>query len=208
MGGLGGSFRMISVSQAMGRIRSKIHSETRVGSMEGGPKIIASRFSGKNPTPRAMARRIKTTLSDLDPPKLEISSLIDICFLLLIYFLATSTLIPRESDLQMRLPGPMPLREPQPVIRPLFIGIHADGGIYTGFDQSLQMLDPAGEGRALPLLSDHLALYATATRGANEEPLVQIYVDGEASQQRVIDVLNALAKVNIQGVTFTDLVGM
>jgi len=170
---------------------------------------MRGRFSSriKQPEP-AMARRIKTTPYRSDPPKLEISSLIDICFLLLIYFLVTSTLVPRESDLNMRLPVPIPDGTPQPVIRPLFIGVQSDGGIYTGLNSSLQMLDGPGTDRSLPMLSAHLELYASASRGANDEPLVQIHVDGEASQQRVVDVLNALAKAKIQGVTFTDLVEM
>jgi hypothetical protein len=36
-------------------------------------------------------------------PALDISSLIDVCFLLLIYFLVTSTITPRETDLGMAL---------------------------------------------------------------------------------------------------------
>jgi biopolymer transport protein ExbD len=34
---------------------------------------------------------------------------------------------------------------------------------------------------------------------------VQVYVDPGTTQQRVIDVLNALAAVGISSVTFTDL---
>jgi biopolymer transport protein ExbD len=35
---------------------------------------------------------------------------------------------------------------------------------------------------------------------------VQLWVDGGANQQRVIDVLNALVGAGISSVTFTDLV--
>ena len=35
--------------------------------------------------------------------------------------------------------------------------------------------------------------------------MVQIYVEAEARQQRVIDVLNSLAATGISKVTFTDL---
>ena len=38
------------------------------------------------------------------------------------------------------------------------------------------------------------------------EHLLQVFVDGGAQQQRVIDVLNALSGVGITKVTFTDLV--
>jgi biopolymer transport protein ExbD len=56
------------------------------------------------------------------------------------------------------------------------------------------------------LLLAQLDMYASAARAANATPLVQIHADDEASQQRVIDVLNALAAVDIHTITFTDLV--
>jgi len=152
-----------------------------------------------------MARHKKRRPYEDDPPKLEISSLIDICFLLLIYFLVTSTLVPRETDLDMRLPAQVQ-SEAQPDIEPLFIRLDSNGTIFTGTGAAQQVLDSNPDERGVPLLSAQLELYATAARGANSNPLVQIYADGNASQQRVIDVLNALAKVEISSVTFTDLI--
>jgi biopolymer transport protein ExbD len=60
--------------------------------------------------------------------------------------------------------------------------------------------------RDLPLLTADLQTYASAAKSADSKPLVQLYVDSGASQQRVIDVLNALAGVEITNVTFTDLI--
>jgi biopolymer transport protein ExbD len=48
-------------------------------------------------------------------------------------------------------------------------------------------------------------MYRAALSG-DAQPLVQLYVEGDAKQQRVVDVLNALAKENISKVTFTDLI--
>jgi len=155
-----------------------------------------------------MARRSRSAPYASAPPQLEVSSLIDVCFLLLIYFLATSTLVPKERDLQMQLPVPQPDRFREMEIRPLFIGVQSDGSIYTGLGNGMMMLDPSGSDRTLPLLDSHLALYASASRGPDAELLVQIHVHGNASQQRVVDVLNALAKAHIHKVTFTDLVEM
>jgi len=151
-----------------------------------------------------MARHKKRIYDKEPEPKLEISSLIDICFLLLIYFLVTSTLVPRETDLDMRLPASTK-SEGQPEIEPLFIRVDANGTIFTGVGAAQQALDSDIEERAVPMLSAQLELYATAARNAKSTPLVQIYADANASQQRVIDVLNALAKVKIESVTFTDL---
>ena len=49
-------------------------------------------------------------------------------------------------------------------------------------------------------------MYASAARAGDSQPLVQLYVEGDAKQQRVVDVLNALAKEKIAKVTFTDLI--
>lgn len=151
-----------------------------------------------------MARHRKHEAAEESDPALDISSLIDVCFLLLIYFLVTSTITPRESDLGMALPAANPSSE-QPEIDPLFIKIEASGAIYTGVGASQQPMDSDMSVRELPLLRSQLDMYASAARAANSKPLVQIYADGGATQQRVIDVLNALAGVNINSVTFTDL---
>jgi biopolymer transport protein ExbD len=152
-----------------------------------------------------MARHRKYEAHEDAEPGLDISSLIDVCFLLLIYFLVTSTIKPRESDLGMALPAANPSTE-QPEIDPLFIRIESNGSIFTGAGPSQQAMDSDVSVRELPLLRGQLDMYASAARAANSKPLVQIYADGEASQQRIIDVLNALAGVNISSVTFTDLV--
>ena len=152
-----------------------------------------------------MARHRKYETAEESDPALDISSLIDVCFLLLIYFLVTSTIKPRESDLGMALPAANPSTE-QPEIDPLFIKIEASGAIYTGVGASQQPMDSDTSVRELPLLHGQLDMYASAARAANSKPLVQIYADGGATQQRVIDVLNALASVNINSVTFTDLI--
>jgi biopolymer transport protein ExbD len=147
-----------------------------------------------------MARHKKRQPYEDVPPALDISSLIDVCFLLLIYFLVTSTLTPKETDLQMQE------STKTPDINPMFIRVDANGAIYVGTGSAQQILDTDPQDRSVPLLSSQLQLYASAAKGADSTPLVQLYVDGNAVQQRVIDVLNSLARVEISSVTFTDLV--
>jgi biopolymer transport protein ExbD len=142
-----------------------------------------------------------------ESPTIEISSMIDVCFLLLIYFLVTSTITPRETDLGMKLPGPYPTPNQQTEIDPLFIRIEASGEIFTGIEAGRRSMDSDNSVRDLPLLGGELNLYASAARAANSTPLVQIHADDRATQQRVIDVLNVLAGAGISSVTFTDLLG-
>jgi biopolymer transport protein ExbD len=152
-----------------------------------------------------MARHKKYEPVEDIEPGLDISSLIDVCFLLLIYFLVTSTIKAKETDLGMKLPAAMP-SDSQPVIDPMFIKIDATGTIYVGTGNSQQVLDSDPNVRKLPMLTQQLDMYASAARSANSTPLVQLWADSGATQQRVIDVINALASKGIQSVTFTDLV--
>ncbi len=153
-----------------------------------------------------MARHKKSAREPEPDPDLDISSLIDVCFLLLIYFLVTSTITPRETDLGMALPANNPSSADQPKIEPMFIRVDASGAIYSGTGASQQPLDSDPSVREVPLLDSQLDLYSEAARSAGSNPLVQVYVDPGATQQRVIDVLNALAGVKITSVTFTDLI--
>jgi biopolymer transport protein ExbD len=150
-----------------------------------------------------MARRHRHEAFEEDAPELNISSLIDVCFLLLVYFLVTTTLQKRETDLDLRMAGDEPVAERLP-IEPLLIRIDASGAVYTGPRFREMLLDTDPDIRDLPLLSQQLELYASASRSSSIQPLVQISADDEASQQRVIDVLNALAGKGISNITFTD----
>lgn len=153
-----------------------------------------------------MARHKKYEAVEESDPALDISSLIDVCFLLLIYFIVTSTITPRESDLGMALPAANPSSAAKVDIEPMFIKIDANGAIFTGVGASQMAMDTDISVRQLPLLRSQLDAYAQAVKSANSKPLVQIYADSNCTQQRVIDVLNTLAAVEINSVTFTDLV--
>jgi len=153
-----------------------------------------------------MARRKKTEPPEEDEPGLDISSLIDVCFLLLIYFLVTTTIVKQEQDLPMALPSMTPSETP-PEIRPLLITVDTGGFIYLSSEGSAkELVESDPDSRDLPNLMPRLEIYARVARSSSSEPVVQIYVDAEAKQQRVIDVLNSLAATGISKVTFTDLI--
>lgn len=152
-----------------------------------------------------MSRKKKSDLLDEDEPGLDISSLIDVCFLLLIYFLVTTTIQPREQDLRMALPSAAPSSEPA-VITPMFIKVDQAGQIFINSGPAQELVESDAENRKLPELSNRLSSYVATARAGAQEPVVQVSVDGLARQQRVVDVLNCITGVNINAVTFTDLV--
>jgi biopolymer transport protein ExbD len=152
-----------------------------------------------------MARRKRAEVPEEDEPALDISSLIDVTFLLLIYFIVTTTLQKKETDLNMNLPGKAP-EDTKLDIAPMFIKLNNAGEVYVGTGAAEQLMDANINERDLPNLKSQLRLYKDASMATNSKPLVQVYVEDEARQQRVIDVLNALAATEIKSITFTDLV--
>ncbi|MFK5922791.1 MAG: biopolymer transporter ExbD [Verrucomicrobiota bacterium] len=134
-------------------------------------------------------------------PKLDMSSMIDVSFLLLIFFLITSTLDPKETDLGMSLPTPNALPgEPTPIDE-VHIAIQSDGSI--SWEKSI--LDIDNDRRDLPLLNDKLTQYKIASDLMRTQPLIIVNADDNVPSQRFIDVLNALAKVEIHNVTIADI---
>lgn len=139
-----------------------------------------------------MARKRHFEIEPIEEPALDISSLIDVSFLLLIYFLVSSSLEPRESDLTMELPTDTG-RASNIQIDPLKIRLTVAGQISIA-DQ-LMADDQAMEAE--------LDRYKQLTDATNKKPLVIVSADDEAKQQRFIDLMNALARVGITTVTLS-----
>ncbi len=151
-----------------------------------------------------MARHKQQSAPALDDPALDISSLIDVCFLLLIYFIVTSTISPREQDLTIGPPGRTPPEVTEMNLQTLYIHVAANGTVSSGLAEEQQVLDIDPAVRELPLLQAELRLFKSGIDASGDKPLVQIDAEAEASHQRVIDVLNALAAEGIEAVALTD----
>lgn len=120
--------------------------------------------SGQNPLQPVMARHSKPKSAGSSDPALDISSLIDICFLLLIYFIATSVITPREQDLPVGLPRPGGDQSVATV--PMLIRIDSAGTVSAAYGDVVQTLDADPGLRELPLLSAQLELYVSGVRAA------------------------------------------
>ncbi len=135
-------------------------------------------------------------------PELDMSSLIDVSFLLLIYFLVTSTLDPKEADLGMTMPtNSTSSSSTQVEVDQMTIDVNSSGHIVL----NEEVLDTDPEKREVPLLLDRLRTYAQTAKMTDSEPVVIIAADDAAKGQRFVDVLNALADkdVDIRNVTIT-----
>lgn len=149
-----------------------------------------------------MARHKKLETVEDEDPKLDISSLIDVCFLLLIYFIVATSLI-QERKLDMSMPG-QSMGENASQIEPALIRIIKDGTIYWGKDNSL-MIDNDMNNHNLATLVQQLEVKKQEASAVGTKPVVQLWVEGDVPHQRVIDVMNALTEAGITTVALTDL---
>ena len=134
--------------------------------------------------------RIPTVDRDGESPRAGVASLVDIAFLLLVFFLVATTILPRESDLALRVPS----RDGQieaPVL-PIVLELDADGTVWWGEGGGRMPLPDDGPGMTGLIEMLKPAVAQTKASGQDEPP-VMLKVADEARQQRFIDLLNALA---------------
>ncbi|MFT5409511.1 MAG: biopolymer transport protein ExbD [Verrucomicrobiales bacterium] len=133
-------------------------------------------------------------------PELDISSLIDVSFLLLIFFLVTSTLLKRESDLAMKLPTPGEGVDPTEALQ---IAIAGDGRITIG---GQEMAGPSDQGVASQIteVRNQLTEHRKRAELFGDQPFVSLRASDEANTQRFVDVLNALAYAGIDRIALQD----
>lgn len=137
-----------------------------------------------------------------DAPLLETSSLIDVCFLLLIYFLVTTTIQPREQDLLMNVPTP---GVPMIALMPMRIDVLRDGEVVLNSGGAAELVEADEGSRELPRLKERLDLMVSLRAAGG--PRVLLCVHDEVEQQRYIDVLNCLADAGVSDIALLDAEG-
>lgn len=142
---------------------------------------------------------MKTWLDELinEKTELQIAPLIDVVFLLLIYFMVSAQLKRTEADLDLALPGSVSVSAQMEIPDEQIIEVLSSGEIvlnnkvYASQDKS----DLAG-------LEYTLLRYAQAAKISKSKAVITIAAEDDAVHERVIDVLNACAGAGIKNVTF------
>ncbi len=137
---------------------------------------------------------------DEQEPVLDISPLIDVAFLLLIYFLVTTTLQKSEADLSLVLPGVEESDSKSVKIDQMLVAINPEGVVLV--NDEVSDADPGD--RVLANLTERLSRYSASAEVANTETQVIIDCDPDAVGQRFVDVLNACSKANIKHVSLAN----
>jgi biopolymer transport protein ExbD len=131
--------------------------------------------------------------------EMQMGPMIDMVFLLLVFFMVTAKPIKQESDINIGLPGTVAQEEAVDIPDEQRILIRADGQVLLN---ELAMDSPTSP--TLPTLVSTLMRFKESADANKSEALVTIDPEDGAKHQRIVDVLNACAKAEISGVTFAD----
>ena len=129
--------------------------------------------------------------------ELQIAPLIDVVFLLLIYFMVSSSLKRSEADLGLSLPGQVAQSKELKMPDEQIIEVLANGSIVLN---ERNYSDPSKADLASLELT--LTRYREASELANTSAMITIAAEEDSVHERVIDVLNACAAAGITSVTF------
>ena len=129
--------------------------------------------------------------------ELPIAPLIDVVFLLLIYFMVVASLRPQEADLGITLPGTILQSRTVSMPDEQIVDVRKDGTVVLNgrlYGESHQ--------REIPGLAATLYRYKQAAESTGSKALITVQAADEARHERVVDVLNVCAGVGIKYVTF------
>ena len=131
--------------------------------------------------------------------EMQMGPMIDMVFLLLVFFMVTAKPIKQESDISLGLPGTVAAEETVELPDEQRIRIEEDGSIVLN-DSVLGV--PADS--ALDGLVATLKRFKESADANKTDALVTLDAADGSNHQRIVDVLNACAKADIGGVTFSD----
>lgn len=129
--------------------------------------------------------------------ELQIAPLIDVVFLLLIYFMVTASLIKKEGDISFVLPANVPQQEIVTVPVEILIEITADGTVQV---EGLRF--PSSD-RLLPDLVEQLKGLRQIAQTQQSPFSINLMPGSETLHNRVIDVMDACAAAGVKNLTFS-----
>ena len=147
----------------------------------------------------AMSIRSSSPFVNRDEPDFAVSAMIDVAFLLLIYFIVTVTVSKQEADLAMTLPGISNVAGGPVQLDQMRIEVSATGEISINGE----VLAESSQPREVPELVERLKRYSAMARIASSDPVVIVNCSGEVPEQRFVDVLNACSKAGISNLGIT-----
>ena len=129
--------------------------------------------------------------------ELQIAPLIDVVFLLLIYFMVTASLIKKEADLGFMLPAKVDVPESLDIPIEVLIEVSEDGNILIE-----GMIFGEDENNLDDLIGQLISLKEAADTSGSEL-IVNILPEDKALHGRIIDVMDACAAADVKNMSFS-----
>jgi biopolymer transport protein ExbD len=136
---------------------------------------------------------------DVQTVEMQMGPMIDMVFLLLVFFMVSAKPVKQESDINIGLPGTVAQEEALEIPDEQRIQIQPNGQVVLN-DQPMD--SPASA--EMPALLSTLKRFKESADSNKTEALITIDVDDAADHERIVQVLNACAQAKITGVTFAD----
>lgn len=135
----------------------------------------------------------------IEPVKLEmqIAPLIDVVFLLLIYFMVTAALVKKEGDISFALPGASSPVTPASVPTEAIIEIEADGTVI------MEGMRFPNSDEKLRELGSHIKGLKKMAESQGSTFFVNIMPHRNAVHKRVIEVMDSCAAADVKSLTFS-----
>ena len=142
-------------------------------------------------------RRLETNVND-GSVGFQIAPMIDVVFVIMLFFMVMAGSVKVEKELNTKLPGVALTQAPTDFVDEQIINISPQGDI-TLNDQTFD----SPSSTDLPQLKATLMRLKQSGDAAKSPVLITIISDPQAKYRRTINVLDALAVAQITNVTFT-----
>ncbi len=152
-----------------------------------------------------MASKRDTLAFMADTDTFDLTSMIDVVFLLLIYFMYLP--IQQEADIPFSLPADVKAQQPNAVLpSEQIVEIAPDGNVFLN-SAPMDVDAIVAQGRdfkEFTELSSTLAKLRASASKSGVQTIVSIYPDADSPHQAAISVLDACAKAGITQVSFAE----
>lgn len=128
----------------------------------------------------------------------QIAPMIDVVFVIMLFFMVMAGAVKVENELNTTLPGTTDTSGPTDFVDEVIISIAENGEVALNEEPLDNLKDTA-----LPQLTGSLMRLKQASEASKSVLAITIASEPQAKYGRAIDVLNALAAAKIDNVTFT-----
>lgn len=145
-----------------------------------------------------MKRRRKRTNPFQFEPGFQIAPMIDVVFVIMLFFMVMAGAVKVEREINTKLPGTAETAGPTAFVDEVIINISETGEV-TLNDEPMDSI----ASKDMPQLRNTLLRAKQGSDAAKSELMVTIVSEPQARYSRAVDVLDALATAKIENVSFT-----